>query len=59
MDAMKFMREHKKMCASYTNCIHCPMYPYNVKCQEILSNYTDVFITKLTKTVEDWSASHF
>ena len=58
MDANKFMTEHKRMCASYTNCMHCPMYPYNVKCEDIVSDYTDGFITKLIKTVENWSTEH-
>jgi hypothetical protein len=58
MDANKFIAEHKRMCASYINCMHCPMYPHHVKCEEIVSNYTDEFITKWSKTVENWSAAH-
>lgn len=58
MDAIKFINEHKRMCASYTRCKDCSLYKANILCSEIPSHYPDEFAAELTKAVEAWSAAH-
>lgn len=58
MDAIKFINEQKRMCASYTRCQDCPLFKENALCSEIPSHYPDEFAAEITKAVEDWSAAH-
>lgn len=58
MDAIKFITEYKRMCASYTHCRDCPLFKDRILCSEIPSNYPEEFSTELTKVVKDWSAAH-
>ena len=59
MDANKFMREYKRMCASYGNCQNCPMREdNNGQCTEVPSRLSEEFTYKVTKVVEEWSAAH-
>lgn len=58
MDAIKFINEHKRMCASYTRCQDCPLFKENTLCTEIPSHYPDEFAAEITKAIEDWSAAH-
>ncbi len=58
MDANKFMREYKRMCASYGNCQNCPMREdNNGQCTEVPSRLSEEFTYKVTKVVEEWSAA--
>lgn len=56
MDANKFMRKYKRICASYNDCRDCPLRTDNGQCTETPSRFTKEFIDKVTKVVEDWSA---
>ena len=56
MDANKFMREYKRMCASYSNCQNCPMREdNNGQCTEVPSRLSEEFIYKVTKVIEEWN----
>lgn len=55
MDALKFLRERKRMCDSYTDCKGCPFN--DSKCV-INSALSDDDYERITATVERWSAEH-
>lgn len=58
MDAIKYMREFKRMCASYEICADCPNSEDKEGCTNPPEKYTDEAILKLVKTVKGWSAAH-
>lgn len=58
MDANKFMTEYQRMCASYAQCIDCPLGKETRECTVFPSCYTQERIDKKIKTVEDWSAAN-
>lgn len=55
MDALKFLRERKRMCDSYTDCKGCPFN--DSKCV-INSALSDDDYERITATVEQWSKEH-
>lgn len=57
MDAIKFMTDFQRMCASYGRCEGCPLYA-DKPCAEMPSRYTTELSSKLIKAVEEWSSSH-
>lgn len=57
MDANKFMTQYKRMCASYTTCIDCPLFKERFSCSDIPANFHEEFMNKTVKTVERWSAA--
>ena len=57
MNAIKFMDEYQRLCASYNRCADCPLYA-DRPCAEMPSRYTTEFSSKLIKAVEEWSSSH-
>lgn len=55
MDALKFLRERKRMCNLYENCASCPLT--GTKCI-INTNACDEDYKKMIATVEQWSKEH-
>lgn len=55
MDALKFLRERKRMCNLYENCASCPLT--GTKCI-INTNACDEDYKKMIATVEQWSEEH-
>lgn len=58
MDAVKFLKEKKRMCDKYANCDNCPMNPknnkYGIGCSSLEREYPE----KTVAIVEKWSAEH-
>ena len=52
MDALKFLKERKRMCSSYKNCKGCPLY--NINCV-INNNISDKDCERNAAAVEKWS----
>ena len=50
MDAVKFMKEYKRLCDEYSACVGCPLKNYG--------DCIDAEPKELVKAVEQWSAYH-
>lgn len=55
MDALEFLREHKRMCNHYEGCCDCPL---EVSICPGISTVPDEDYKKLITVVEHWSAAH-
>lgn len=55
MDALEFLREHKRMCNRYEGCCDCPL---EVSICPGSSTMPDEDYKKLITVVEKWSAEH-
>lgn len=55
MDVMKFLKERKRMCKSFTNCASCPAN--NSDCTGTKDSSDDVY-QKLITAVDKWSREH-
>lgn len=55
MDALEFLREHKRMCNRYEGCCDCPL---EVSICPGSSTMPDEDYKKLITVVEEWSAAH-
>ena len=59
MDALEFLREHKRMCNaysdSYNGCFDCPLIE---SCCVISTATPDEDLKKMTTAVEKWSKEH-
>lgn len=55
MDALEFLREHKRMCNHYEGCCDCPL---EVSICPGSSTVPDEDYKKLITVVEHWSAAH-
>ena len=55
MDALEFLREHKRMCNRYDGCCDCPL---EVSICPGSSTMPDEDYKKLITVVEHWSAAH-
>lgn len=55
MDALEFLKERRRLCSCYEECISCPLK--GVKCN--INNFvTDEHYSKIIATVEQWSKDH-
>lgn len=55
MDALEFLKERRRLCSCYEECISCPLK--GVKCN--INNFvTDEHYSKIIATVEKWSKEH-
>ena len=50
MDAVKFMKEYKRLCDEYSACVGCPLKNYG--------DCIDAEPKELVKAVEEWSEEH-
>jgi hypothetical protein len=50
MDAVKFMKEYKRLCDEYSACVGCPLKSYG--------DCIDADPEELVKVVEAWSKEH-
>ena len=50
MDAVKFMKEYKRLCDEYSACVGCPLKNYG--------DCIDADPEELVKVVEEWSKEH-
>lgn len=50
MDAVKFMKEYKRLCDEYSACVGCPLKNYG--------DCIDAEPKELVKAVEEWSIEH-
>lgn len=55
MDALKFLRERKRMCNCYKDCKGCPLYDSNCVIDSAIS---DEDCGRIAATVEKWSKEH-
>lgn len=55
MDALEFLKERKRMCNGYKDCIGCPLK--GEKC-DIRNFSTDESYNKIISIVEQWSKEH-
>ena len=58
MDAVKFLKEKKRMCGKYINCDDCPMNPENNKHGIGCSHLEEEYPEETVDIVEKWSAEH-
>lgn len=58
MDAIKFLKEHNRMCISYDHCSGCPLSAGNDICKYWPSINDQELYSKLIKAIEEWSAAH-
>lgn len=58
MDAVKFIEEHSRMCASYAICADCPLFSGGGGCIYLPSATTKRMRSKIIKSIEEWSAAH-
>lgn len=55
MDALEFLKERRRLCSCYEECIDCPLK--GVKCN--INNFvTDEHYSKIIAAVEQWSKEH-
>ena len=58
MDAVKFLKERKRLCEKYATCNGCPMSKpnngYNITCGSLNEKYPEEAVS----IVEKWSAEH-
>lgn len=52
MDAVKFLKERKRMCEAYKGCTGCPMEG------QLCGGYISVDAERVVGAVEEWSAAH-
>jgi hypothetical protein len=50
MDAVKFMKEYKRLCDEYSACVGCPLGKFG--------NCTEADPEEMVKIVEEWSKEH-
>lgn len=55
MDALEFLKEHKRMCKLYETCRGCPLK--GIKCN-LNSGASDKEYEKIIAVVEQWSREH-
>lgn len=55
MDALEFLKERKRMCNSYKNCIGCPLEKSYCSINYAMS---DEDCKRIIATVEQWSKEH-
>lgn len=60
MDALKFLREVKKMCDYYTrtyhDCLKCPIV--DIPCRIPVTDWGDSVLNTFVERVEQWSKEH-
>lgn len=56
MDALEFLKERKRMCASYPGCKGCPLDDSKCVIDSTLSDDEDC--KRIVATVEQWSKAH-
>lgn len=56
MDALEFLKERKRMCASYPGCKGCPLDDSKCVIDSTLSDDEDC--KRIVATVEQWSKEH-
>lgn len=57
MDAVEFIREEIRMCASYQDCTECPLYD-TAYCSVSPKKRTQEEAREIVLRVEEWCASH-
>ena len=58
MDALKFMKEKKRMCASYNFCYQCPIDAVNhYTCNSVILK-EETELQKIIEIVKQWSKDH-
>ena len=58
MDAVKFLKEKKRMCDKYRDCTGCPASGKNTKFDIGCGSLEEQFPEELAAIVEKWSAEH-
>lgn len=59
MDALKFIKDFRRLCYSYDCCVDCPCFKdNNENCNLLSVNLTDKEIIKYIKIVEEWDKEH-
>ena len=58
MDAIKFMKEKKRMCALNVGCLNCPIDIQNNKFGEPCRDFEDNHPEDVVAIVEKWSSEH-
>lgn len=53
MDAVKFIKEYRRICDEYSSCIRCPLKNENES-----DDCIDADPEKMVKVVEEWSNAH-
>lgn len=56
MDALEFLKEQKRMCSSYKDCVGCPAW--SDVCELDPGVYLECEPEEKLKIVNEWSASH-
>lgn len=58
MDAIKFIKEYKRMCKNYQSCLDCPLAKENngheIYCTDFMTEFTE----KTFEIVSKWSDNH-
>lgn len=57
MDAVKFIREEIRMCASYQDCCNCPL-DSSIYCSASPKKRSREEAGEIVRQVEEWSAAH-
>ena len=58
MDALKFMKESKRMCELCEWCKDCPVHESAIKKDLKCAQYKKAFLKEYIETVEKWSKEH-
>lgn len=58
MDAVKFLKEKKRMCDKYSDCTGCPASEKNTKFNIGCGSLKEQFPEEFVAIVEKWSAEH-
>ena len=57
MDAVKFVKEHLRMCANFDACGDCPAYKTDF-CTDPTEECSQESAEEIVELVEEWSAAH-
>ena len=57
MDAVKFVKEHLRMCAKFDACGDCPVYKTDF-CTDPAEECSQESAEEIVELVEEWSAAH-
>lgn len=59
MDALKFVKDFRRLCYSHDCCVDCPCFKdSNENCNLLSVNLTDKEIIKYIEIVEEWAKEH-
>lgn len=56
MDAVKFIKEHKRLCERYVTCSGCPAYDNNGRCKLSVKQGDEA--AKQVELLEEWATAH-